>query len=51
MKNLLKWIKAIELNVLFATFVFERPTLNDSIAKGSVKENEHTSKVLELLAF
>lgn len=38
MKNLLKSVKAIELNFLFVTFVFERPN-SETIARVSWKEN------------
>lgn len=38
MKNLLKWVKAIELNFLIITFVFERLD-SETIARVSGKEN------------
>ncbi|MEN2464931.1 hypothetical protein AAIB49_02565 [Ornithinibacillus sp. JPR2-1] len=38
MKNLLKWVKAIKLNLLIVTVVFERPN-SDTIARVSGKEN------------
>lgn len=39
MKNLIKWVKAIELNLLFVTFVFEKP-ISETIARVSGKEND-----------
>lgn len=40
MKNLLKWLKAVQLRIPFITFVFERPASNTSIARESVKVYE-----------
>jgi hypothetical protein len=41
MKNLLKWVKAMELNFLFVTLVFERPN-SETIARVSGKENSNS---------
>lgn len=44
MKILLKWVKAIELNLLFVTFVFEMPN-SETIARVSGKENNNSTLI------
>ncbi|SET07173.1 hypothetical protein SAMN05216389_10558 [Oceanobacillus limi] len=41
MKRLLSWIKAIELNLLFFTFVLERPNTSETITREPVKVSKY----------